>query len=109
MDFITVKKLKRDFGLPHVAAANLIGEQRKLAMKRYWLLNTLLWCGMLIFGGLTYTGIDLPYDAVHWIPLAMLPLVVLQQYLIHRDSRAPILARVHAWRIGGNVEGQTTV
>ncbi|MCW8807700.1 MAG: heterodisulfide reductase-related iron-sulfur binding cluster, partial [Rhodanobacter sp.] len=30
MDFITVKKLQRDFGLPYTAAASLIGEQRKL-------------------------------------------------------------------------------
>ena len=59
-------------------------------------------CGMLIFVGLTFMSIHLPHDAHFWIPLALLPLIPLQYYLVTRDSRELILAAARARQPGGN-------
>ena len=102
MALITIKRLQREFGLSYVAAAGIIGEQRKLAWKRYRMLSAFLSCGWLIFVGLTFADIQLPHGAQRWMPAAILPLVAWQHYLITRASREPILAAARARQPGGN-------
>ena len=84
MKRITIRGLQREFGLSYATAVGIIGAQRKLAFKRYWMLGLVYSCGMLIFVGLTFMSIHLPHDVQLMIPLAMLPLVLLQHYLITR-------------------------
>ena len=109
MKLITIKKLQREFGLSYVTAAGIIGEQSRLAHKRYRMLGALFSCGMLTFVVLVFTGIHLPHEAQRWMPLAMLPLILLQHYLITRASREPILAAARACRPGGNAGPQAAV
>ena len=92
MKRVTIRGLQREFGLSYATAAGIIGAQRKLAFKRYRLLGAVYSCGMLIFVGLTFMSIHLPHDAQLWMPLALLPLIPLQYYLVTRDSRELILA-----------------
>ena len=109
MDFITIKKLQREFGLSYVTAAGIIGEQSRLARKRYRMLGVLYCCGMLTFVGLTFTDIHLPHDAQRLIPLVMLPLILSQHYLAARASRELILAAARARQPGGNAGPQAAV
>ncbi|MDE2156782.1 MAG: hypothetical protein KGJ32_12940 [Xanthomonadaceae bacterium] len=102
MHFITIRKLQREFGLSYVAAAKLIEKQRRLAMKPYRLFRALLWCGLAIFVALAFTDIPHQHDLMRWIPLVMPPLAFAQLYLIHRASRAPILAAARALQARGN-------
>ena len=96
MRLITIGKLQREFGLSYVTAAGIIGEQRKLAWKRYRMFSALISGGWLIFVGLTFADIHLPHGAQRWIPAAMLPLVAWQHYLVTRASRELILAEARA-------------
>ena len=96
MKLITIGRLQREFGLSYVAAAGIIGEQRKLAWKRYRMLGILYFCGMLVFLGLTFTDIHLPHNAQLLMPIAMLPLILSQHYLVTRASRELILAAARA-------------
>lgn len=109
MDFITVKRLQREFGLSYVTAAGIIGEQRKLAWRRYRMLGALISCGWLIFFGLTFADTHFPHGALRWIPFAMLPLMLFQYYLITRASREPILAAARARQPAGNAGSQAAV
>ena len=109
MAFITIKRLQREFGLSYVAAAGIIGEQRKLAWKRYRMLSAFLSGGWLIFVGLTFAGIHLPHDAQLLMPIAMLPLVAWQHYLVTRASRELILAAARARQSGGNAAPHAAV
>lgn len=96
MRLITIGRLQREFGLSYVTAAGIIDEQNRLARKRYRMLGVLYCCGMLTFVGLTFAGIHWPHDAQLLIPLAMLPLILSQHYLITHASREPILAAARA-------------
>ena len=92
MKLITIGRLQREFGLSYVTAAGIIDEQSRLARKRYRMLGVLYFCGMLAFLGLTFTDIHLPHDAQLLMPIAMLPLILSQHYLVTRASRELTLA-----------------
>lgn len=92
MNFVGIKKLQREFGLSYAAAASLLETQRKAAMKRFRSLVALSLCGMASYIVLTFVDVESWHDAVHWIPLAMLSLLVAHLYLVNRASRASILA-----------------
>lgn len=109
MDFISVKRLQREFGLLHVTAAGIIGEQRKLAWKRYRMLSALISCGWLIFVGITFVDSHFPHGVLRWTPFVMLPLMLFQHCLITRASREPILAAARARQPRGNACSQATV
>ena len=96
MKLITIGRLQREFGLSYVTAAGIIDEQSRLARKRYRMLGVLYFCGMLAFLGLTFTDIHLPHDAQLLMPIAMLPLILSQHYLVTRASRELILAEARA-------------
>jgi hypothetical protein len=106
---ITIKKLQREFGLSHVTAAGIIGEQRSLAWKRYRMLSALSSCGWLIFVGFTFADTRFPHGVLCWIPFVMLALMLFQHYLITRASREPILAAARARQPRGNACPQATV
>lgn len=109
MVLITIKKLQREFGLSHVTAAGIIGEQRKLAWKRYWMLSALISCGWLIFAGCIFADTRFSHGVLRWMPFAMLMLMLFQHYLITRASREPILAAAHARQPRGNAGPQAAV
>lgn len=69
MRLITISRLQCEFGLSYVTAARGIDEQGWLARKRYRMLGAVYGCGMLIFVGLTFTGIQWPHDAMLLMPL----------------------------------------
>ncbi len=102
MNFITIRKLQREFGLSYLAAVKLIEEQHKQARKRYRLLGALIGCGMVAFVTLAITGVQNLHDLLRWIPAAMLPLVLLHLYLVQRASRVPILAAARELQARGN-------
>lgn len=104
MNFITIKKLQREFGLSFVAAANLIETQQKTAMKRYRPLTVLNLCGMAGFIVLTFVDVQSWHDVVRWIPLAMLPLLLAHLYLVNRAARASILAAAQKPKALGNAD-----
>ena len=91
MNFITIKKLQREFGLSYVDAADLIEDQRKIAAKRYRPLIVLTLCGMAAFVALTLAGVPGWSGVVRWIPLAMLPLLLAHLYVVSRAARRSIL------------------
>lgn len=109
MALITIRKLQREFGLSYVSAAGIIGDQRKLAWKRYWMLSALISCGWLTFVGFTFAGTGFSHGALSWIPLAMLLLMLFQHYLTMRASREPILAAARARQPRGNACPQADV
>lgn len=109
MVLITIKKLQREFGLSHVIAAGIIGEQRKLAWKRYRMLSALISCGWLIFVGCTFADTHFPHGVLRWMPFAMLLLMLFQHYLMTRASREPILAAARARQLHGNAGPQAAV
>ena len=109
MALITIKSLQREFGLSYATAAGLIREQGRLARKRYRMLGVLFSCGMLVFAGLTFTGTHLPHGAQYWIPLAVLPLILSQHYLIARASRELTLTAARARQTRGNAGLHTAV
>ena len=96
MRLITIARLQREFGLSYVTAAMIIDEQGRLARQHYRMLGVLYGCGMLTFVGLAFTDIHWPHDAQLLIPLAMLPLILLQHFLVARASRELILAAARA-------------
>ncbi len=102
MNFITINKLQREFGLSYLVAVNLLEEQHSRARKRYRPLGVLIGCCMAVFVTLTFTGIQNLRDLLRWIPVALLPLVFMHLYLIQRASRAPILAAARELQVRGN-------
>lgn len=102
MNFISIKKLQREFGLSYIAAANLIEEQRGIAVKRYRPIIVLTLCGMAGFLALTLAGVPSWRDVVRFIPIAMLPLLLAHLYLVNRATRASILAIVAKGQMPGN-------
>lgn len=96
MDFITVKKLQDEFGLPFVTATNIIDQHRKQAWKRYWPMTILAWIFLLASVVPDFADLHLSHQATFLLSLAAIALVSLQLYLVHRASREPILAAAHA-------------
>ncbi|MDO1529453.1 hypothetical protein QMK61_11490 [Fulvimonas sp. R45] len=100
MALVTVTRLQREFGMPILEASTLINEQRGVASRRHrmaWLATTV--CA-LASGASGIADLHGPKAVVETLWLASLALVFLTLYLVHRDSREPILAAARAWRTG---------
>ncbi len=102
MNFITVKKLQREFGLSYLVAVNLLEEQHRQARKRYRLPSLLIGSCMVVFVALTIAGVQHWHGVLRWLPLATVLLVLMQLYLIQRAARAPILAAARELQARGN-------
>lgn len=96
MKFITIRRLQREFGLPFVAAAGIIGEQRRLAWKNYRPLRWLTGSVCLVIAGSAIFDIRLPRGILPLLWLVVVTLAFMRTYLVHRASREPILAAARA-------------
>jgi hypothetical protein len=109
MKLITISRLQREFGLSYATAAGIIREQRKLASRRQWPLTALSLCVLLPGVAADFGGISLPHAVTGWMAPVVIALVVVQQSLIHRASRQPILDAAHHLRRKRNVCPVVTV
>lgn len=98
MNFITVARLQREFGLSIMRASNIISEQRALAFRRHLPLAVVSWGCLLVVAGSSILGFHLPKGVASLLWLAAVVLILLRVFLVHRVSREPILAAAHAWR-----------
>lgn len=98
MALITIRRLQREFGMPIMRASTLVHEQRALATRRH---RMLWWVAIAcVLASSASSMFDLHWPALVrdalWLAGAML--VFLLIYLVHRDSREPILAAARAWQ-----------
>jgi|SRR5690348_4606408 hypothetical protein len=98
MNFITVARLQREFGLPIMRASNIISEQRALAFRRHLPLAVVGWCCLLVVAGSSILDFHLPKGVTSSLWLAALVLILLRTLVAHRVSQEPILAAARAWR-----------
>lgn len=98
MNFITVARLQREFGLPIMHTSNIINEQRALAFRRHLPLAVVSWGCLLVGVGSSIFGFHLPKGVASSLWLAAVVLILLRVFLVRRVSREPILVAAHAWR-----------
>lgn len=98
MALVTVARLQREFGMPMLEASRLINAQRGAASRRHRMLWLATTACVLASGASSIADLHWPRAVVETLWLAALALVFLTLYLVHRDSRGPILAAACAWR-----------
>jgi len=84
--------------MPVLEASTLIDEQHGAASRRHRMLWLATAACMLAAGASGIADLHWPKTIVAALWLAGLGLVLLTLYVIHRDSRGPILAAARAWR-----------
>jgi len=97
MAWITITRLQREYGLSVLAASTLVDEQRRLAARRHRILQGAATACALAAAASAIFDLHWPKIVSGALWLLGLALIFPFVYLVHRDSREPILAAARTW------------